>query len=160
MTMLKEFGCSYVLCGHSERRQHHEESDESVLKQVVAAADAGLIPVLCIGETADQREMNETNEVLARQLKGLRESPEMLIAYEPVWAIGSGKTPSPEEANAAHTFIRSLLKNKMIRILYGGSVTAKNAAGFFAQPEIDGALVGGASLKLDEFRGIVESAKN
>lgn len=159
MKYLKEFGCSYVLCGHSERRQHHHETDADIALQVQEAIKCGLIPILCIGENADQREMDETQEVLAEQLLRCASTEGMIIAYEPVWAIGTGKTPTPKEVRETHAFIRSVLKDKKTRILYGGSVTGDNAAGFFAEEEIDGALVGGASLKPEEFRKIVEAAR-
>ncbi len=179
MKILKEFGCSYVLCGHSEHRRYHHETDEEVSQQLSAAIEAGLIPILCIGETADERMRGETHEKLKTQLGIVlkahssklpfgpqwltsnqnEKTQSFLIAYEPVWAIGTGKTPTPEEVNEIHAFIRSLLKEKSTRIIYGGSVTGDNAAGFFAQKNIDGALVGGASLKPEEFKKIVEAAK-
>ncbi len=159
MQELKKIGCSYVLCGHSERRQHHHETDADIALQVQAALQNGLTPLLCIGENADQREMDETQEVLAEQLLRCASTKGMIIAYEPVWAIGTGKTPTPKEVRETHAFIRSVLKDKKTRILYGGSVTGENAAGFLAEKEIDGALVGGASLKPEEFRKIVEAAK-
>lgn len=159
MKELRNIGCTHVLCGHSERRRHHEENDAFVAKQIESALENGLTPVLCIGENADQREMGETEEVLAEQLLQCAKTEGMIVAYEPVWAIGTGKTPTPKEVNDTHAFIRSLLKDKNTRILYGGSVTGENAAGFFAEEEIDGALVGGASLKPEEFRKIVEAAR-
>ncbi len=159
MQQLKKIGCSYVLCGHSERREHHHETDTHIALQVQVALASGLTPVLCIGENADQREMDETEEVLAEQLLHCASVQGMIIAYEPVWAIGTGETPTPKEVSKAHTFIRSLLKDKKTRIIYGGSVTGDNAAGFFAEEEVDGALVGGASLKPEEFRKIVEAAR-
>lgn len=163
ISLLKEFGCSYVLCGHSERRQHHGETDDMVAAQVSAALECDLIPVLCIGETAEQHERKETEETLKRQLSGIAAmkgltSENLMVAYEPVWAIGTGKTPSPTEANAVHAFIKSLLP-KGVRVIYGGSVNGKNAASFFSQPNIDGALVGGASLKPEEFAAIVKAAE-
>ncbi len=159
MKELRKVGCTHVLCGHSERRRHHEESDAFVAKQVESALQCGLTPVLCIGENADQREMDETKEVLAEQLLRCVAMKDMIVAYEPVWAIGTGRTPTQKEVDETHKFIRSLLKDKSTRIIYGGSVTGENAAGFFAEEEIDGALVGGASLKLEEFRKIVTAAK-
>lgn len=153
----QRIGCTHVLCGHSERREHHGETDEFIAEQMHAAQKNGLIPVLCIGENADQREMDETKEVLAEQLLRVREVSGMIIAYEPVWAIGSGKCATPDDVNEMHAFIRSLLKDKSTKILYGGSVTGKNAAEYFAQEYVDGALVGGASLKPDEFKKIVET---
>ncbi len=159
MEQLKTIGCTHVLCGHSERRQHHGETSEQVCLQVSSAANAGLIPILCIGETADQREMDETEEVLTEQLLPLKTAEGMLIAYEPMWAIGTGKTPTPAEAEKTHAFIRSILRDKKIPILYGGSLTAANAEEFFAQKNIDGGLIGGSSLKPNEFKGIVEAAK-
>lgn len=159
MQEIRAVGCTHVLCGHSERRQHHEESDEMISKQVISALQCGLIPLLCIGENADQREMGETKEVLAQQLLAVSNVEGMIVAYEPVWAIGTGKTPTAPEANETHAFIRSLLKDKNTRILYGGSMNSANAAEFLAQPEIDGGLIGGASLKPEEFRKIVDVAR-
>lgn len=164
MEQLKGAGCVQVLCGHSERRFHHEESDACVGKQVVSALKTGLTAILCIGENADERELGTTNAVVERQLGAVLRSAGTLItaknfivAYEPVWAIGTGNTPTPADVEATHAFIRSLLPSKEIRIIYGGSVTAKNAASFFALPNVDGALVGGASLKPKEFAGIVKA---
>lgn len=159
MAMLAAMGCKYVLCGHSERREHHHESNESVAKQVASALHHGMTPVLCVGETADQREMDETEEVIQRQITAVELHPGIVIAYEPVWAIGSGKTPTPADAQQVHAFIRSLLpKPKDMRILYGGSMNAKNAAELLAQPDIDGGLIGGASLKPAEFGSIIAAA--
>lgn len=159
MEMIAKLGCTYVLCGHSERREHHHESNETVAKQVASALAHGLTPVLCIGETADQREMDETEEVLREQLSSVALDPKVIIAYEPVWAIGSGKTASPEDAQAVHTFIRSMLtKPDEMRIIYGGSMNAKNAKDLLAQPDIDGGLIGGASLKPTEFKAIIDTA--
>lgn len=169
--MIKEF-CNYVILGHSERRTYFGETDESVNKKVLAAQKHGLIPIVCIGETLAQYEAGQTAEVVRRQtlagLKGLDPAfaPKIVVAYEPVWAIGTGKASSKENAQAVHgDVVRAALKDlfgeetaQAIRILYGGSVTAANAAEFFSQPDIDGALVGGASLKLDEFITITRSA--
>ena len=169
--MVKEF-CNYVILGHSERRTYFGETDESVNKKVLAAQKHGLIPIVCIGETLAQYEAGQTAEVVRRQtlagLKGLDPAfaPKIVVAYEPVWAIGTGKASSKENAQAVHgDVVRAALKDlfgeetaQAIRILYGGSVTAANAAEFFSQPDIDGALVGGASLKLDEFITITRSA--
>ncbi len=159
MHELQAKGCTHVLCGHSERRLHHHETDEQIAKQVFAALSLGLTPVLCIGENAEQRNMQETNDVLAGQLVNVAHASGLIIAYEPVWAIGTGKTPSPSEVAETHAFIRSLLTDKHARIIYGGSVTANNAASFFAEEEIDGALVGGASLEPKVFQKIVEAGK-
>lgn len=170
MKMLKEFGCSYVLCGHSERRKFHHETDGDVGKQFMSALDVGLISVLCIGETAEERAMSKTKEVLQRQLSFLLAhssqliAHSFLIAYEPVWAISGGdpnkSAATTAEAQAAHQFIRSILPKELqsVRILYGGSMKASNAAELLAQPDIDGGLIGGASLKPEEFAGIVEAA--
>lgn len=165
MKQIKDAGCVWVLAGHSERRFHHEESDECIGKQVASALHAGLKTILCIGENADEHELGSTSEVLARQLKvvlgpaGKKITPEnFIVAYEPVWAIGTGNTPKPADVDAIHASIRALLPDPGIRILYGGSVTGKNAESFFAQKNVDGALVGGASLKPDEFAAIVKAA--
>ena len=159
MTMIKTIGCTAVLCGHSERRTHHNETDQMVAEQVTAALQKGLMPILCIGENADQRELDQTKEVIERQLKAVTLDPRIVIAYEPVWAIGTGKTPTPQDAQDIHPFIRSLLpKPNEMRIVYGGSMNAKNAKELLVQADIDGGLIGGASLKPAEFKMIVEAA--
>jgi triosephosphate isomerase (TIM) len=164
LQMAKDAGARYVLCGHSERRRHHEENDAFVAAQVKAAVALGLVAVLCIGESADEQELKTTEDVLKRQLSAVLtacnglSAKNFIVAYEPVWAIGSGRTAAPKDAQAVHAFIRGLLPDKAIRIIYGGSVTGKNATDFFKEPDIDGALVGGCSLKPDEFRAIVEAA--
>jgi len=172
--MVKEF-CSYVIIGHSERRTYFGETDETVNRKVSAAMKFDLIPIVCVGETLDQYESGLTSEVVRRQIKvGLAgidpidpaNVRRIIVAYEPVWAIGTGKASSGENANYVHAqVIRPALSDlfevdnaQAIRILYGGSVTASNASEFFAQPEIDGALVGGASLKPDEFVAITKAA--
>ena len=162
--LLKDVGCRYVIVGHSERRQLFGESDEFINRKVHALAQAGLGIIFCIGETLEERESEQMFDVLRRQvrigLKGL--APEMLkgvvVAYEPVWAIGTGKTASDEQAQEAHAFVRALLREQFdrtaadaTRILYGGSVKPGNVDGLMAQPDVDGALVGGASLKVEEF---------
>jgi triosephosphate isomerase (TIM) len=168
--MIKEF-CNYVIIGHSERRTYFGETDETVNKKVVAALKAGLIPIVCVGETLAQYESGQTADVVQRQIRdglaGLASSDaaKLVVAYEPVWAIGTGKASSGENANTVHQkVIRPALSelfgaegSEVIRILYGGSVTAANAAEFFAFPDIDGALVGGASLKPDEFVAITKA---
>ena len=170
--MVKEL-CNYVILGHSERRAYFNETDETVNKKLRAAQKFDLTPILCVGETLDQYESGRTSEVVARQLRlGLADSDPALaarivIAYEPVWAIGTGRASTRENAEAvARDIIRATLKDlfgddaaQAIRVLYGGSVTAANAAEFFASPEIDGALVGGASLKADEFLAITKAAR-
>lgn len=159
MQLLAQHGCRYVLCGHSERRIHHGENDEQIALQVAAAVKAGLMPVLCVGETADEREMGKAEEVVKRQLSAFGETG-CIIAYEPVWAIGTGKTASAEDAQAMHAFIRLQLPAGMsggTRILYGGSVKPANAAELITQPDIDGFLVGGASLDPSQFKSIIDS---
>jgi triosephosphate isomerase len=165
IAMMKDAGALHILCGHSERRQHHEEGDSFVALQVKCAIENGLIAVLCIGENADEQELKTTDDVLRRQLsavlgtcKGMITAKNFVVAYEPVWAIGSGKTPAPTEVQKVHALIRTLLPETGIRIIYGGSVNGKNAKNFFSEPDIDGALVGGASLKPEEFRAIVSAA--
>ncbi len=164
--MLAEL-CEYVIIGHSERRQYFNETNEIVCKKVQAALKAGLKPILCIGERLEEREGGRTEEVVTEQIKsslaGIDYSSGLVIAYEPVWAIGTGKAASGKQANETIGFIRSCLAERYdkeiaqgMRILYGGSVTADNIAEFVGQPEIDGALVGGASLKPDQFLGIVK----
>ena len=161
---LADAGCSWALCGHSERRHDHGEGDESVASKVAAAARHGLTPVLCLGETAEQRRAGETEEVLGRQLEaGLARAPaDLVVAYEPVWAIGTGDTATPEIAQEAHAYLRSRLAELRspvaadgIRILYGGSVKPGNAAELFTQEDIDGFLVGGASLDAEKFLAIM-----
>ena len=167
--MIKEF-CQYVIIGHSERRTYFGETDESVNKKLHAAMKAGLIPIVCVGETLEQYEAGSTSEVVRRQisvgLAGIDSPTKIVVAYEPVWAIGTGKASSGENANFVHQqVIRPALSElfgaqnaEAIRILYGGSVTAANAAEFFTYADIDGALVGGASLKPDEFVAITKAA--
>jgi triosephosphate isomerase (TIM) len=158
--MLKAVGCTYVIIGHSERRQYFGETDETVNKRLKAALKHKLVPIVCVGETLAQREANETFKVIETQikegLKGLATGDWSLvtIAYEPVWAIGTGKTATPEQAQEVHKFIRGLLPKEVaekIRILYGGSVKPANVKELMAKPDIDGGLVGGASLKPDSF---------
>jgi len=151
---LKNAGCSHVLCGHSERRQHHHETDEHIAAQVNAAIALGMVPVLCIGETLEEREAGKEEEVVARQLSLAKDVP--AIAYEPVWAIGTGKTATTEQVAEMHAFIRSLV-GPDTKILYGGSVKPDNAKEILSQPNVDGALVGGASLVADSFASIVGS---
>ncbi len=164
-------GCEHALAGHSERRHVIGESDELINAKVKAMLAGGLTCVLCVGELLEEREAGKTNEVNERQLRtgladvGLRQMENVVIAYEPVWAIGTGKTASPEDAQAAHEFIRGLLVElynddvaNRTRIIYGGSVKPSNAATLFAQPDIDGGLIGGASLKVDDFAAIVKAA--
>jgi triosephosphate isomerase len=158
IAMLAAMGCKYVLCGHSERREHHHESNDAVAKQVASALRHGITPVLCVGETADQREMDETEEVIAEQLNAVKLDPKVIVAYEPVWAIGSGKTATPGDAQKVHKFIRGMLPSPDMRIVYGGSMNAKNAKELLEQPDIDGGLIGGASLKPTEFGSIVAAA--
>jgi triosephosphate isomerase len=169
--MLKDVGCIYVLCGHSERRHVLGESDELVGRKVTAALSGGLLPILCVGELLEERDAGQTEEVVARQLKtGLADlSAEKMsavtIAYEPVWAIGTGRTATPEQAQEVHAFIRRFLTEmydatlaREIRIEYGGSVKPGNAKDLIGQEDVDGALVGGASLKADDFVQIIKAA--
>jgi triosephosphate isomerase (TIM) len=166
--LLVDAGCSHVIIGHSERRQFFGETDETVNKKIMAALKAGLTVLFCIGETLGEREAGKTFDVLKKQVTGglagisKEQLKKAIIAYEPVWAIGTGKTATDEQAQEAHAFIRSLvmeLYNKTtgdkVRILYGGSVKPENIKGLMAQPDIDGALVGGASLKAETFSAIV-----
>ena len=157
--MLADFGCAWVLAGHSERRAMHGETDQLVADKAVAALNAGLTPVVCIGETLDEQEAGQTKDVISRQLApvldlGASLVARMVLAYEPVWAIGTGRTATPDQAQEVHAFIRARLTElgvPQVRVLYGGSVKASNAASLFAMPDIDGALVGGASLVAEEF---------
>jgi triosephosphate isomerase len=168
--MLRDVGCRYVLVGHSERRQVYGEDDSLVARKFVAAQASGLVPVLCVGETLEEREGGRTAEVVLRQLdavlavSGAGAFGEAVIAYEPVWAIGTGRNATPEQAQEVHAMIRgrvAALDAKIgtsVRILYGGSVKASNARELFAMADIDGGLVGGASLKADEFAQICAAA--
>lgn len=168
--MLKSVGCEYVILGHSERRTIFGETDQIINKKLKKAFSTDLLPIFCIGESLEERENNETNSVVERQIKyGLDGIPEddfnnLIIAYEPVWAIGTGKTASPEQAQEVHNFIRNLISEiysvnsaEKCTILYGGSVKPDNSAELLSQNDIDGALVGGACLKPDSFLGIVYS---
>jgi triosephosphate isomerase len=153
--MLVDLGVYGTIVGHSERRQYFGETDETVGRRAVAALDAGLWVIACIGETEDERERGETKDVLRRQLVALEAHDDLVIAYEPVWAIGTGKTATPELAQEAHAFIKAILD---VPVLYGGSVKPENAGDLFAQPDVDGALVGGASLQVDSFVAICQAA--
>jgi triosephosphate isomerase len=166
--MLHEFGCRYVIVGHSERRQYHAESDQLVADKAKAALARGVTPIVCVGETLAQREAGETDEVVKRQLSAVIHTlahcaGEMVVAYEPVWAIGTGRTATPEQAGAVHALLRAQLRAatahaERVKILYGGSVKPDNARSLFGQDHIDGALVGGASLKAADFVAICRAA--
>jgi triosephosphate isomerase len=166
--MLVDVGCTYVIVGHSERRQHFGDTDEMVNRKVRSALAAGLKPIVCVGETLAEREADRTLQVVETQVRqGLAgfpasETERLVVAYEPVWAIGTGKTATPDQAQEVHRLIRNLLAEilgtEAIRILYGGSVTPDNAATLMAEPDLDGALVGGASLKAASFLGIIAAA--
>ena len=169
-SMLSDVGCGYVLVGHSERRSMHGESDDLVARKAIASSDAGLVPIICVGESLQERESGQTRSVVERQLiaiisvAGLGVLRKSIIAYEPVWAIGTGRTATPEQAQDVHAFIRGLVASRdmecaaSIGILYGGSVKASNAADLFAMPDVDGGLVGGASLVAREFLEIHRAA--
>lgn len=168
--MLKDFGAKYIIIGHSERRTYHKESDEFIAKKFAALKEAGLVPVLCIGESEAENEAGKTEDVCARQIDavinalGVEAFNGAVIAYEPIWAIGTGKSATPAQAQAVHAFIRGHIAAKsqavadQVIIQYGGSVNDANAAELFTQPDIDGALVGGASLKAPAFAVIVKAA--
>jgi triosephosphate isomerase len=153
--MLRELGVYGTIVGHSERRQYFGETDETVARRVHAALEAGLFVIACVGETEREREDGETEDVLRRQLGALAADDNLVLAYEPVWAIGTGKTATPEIAQQAHAFIKSQLDAP---VLYGGSVKPDSAAELLAQPDVDGALVGGASLELESFTAICRAA--
>jgi triosephosphate isomerase len=161
--MLAEFGCRYVIVGHSERRQLYGETDAQVAAKFAAVRSAGMTPILCVGETLAQREAGETEAVVGRQLSAVR-FEEAVLAYEPVWAIGTGRTATPAQAQEAHALIRGRIAENdatiaaSLRVLYGGSVKAANAAELFSMPDVDGGLIGGASLKADEFASICAAA--
>jgi triosephosphate isomerase len=153
--MLKEIGVTGAIVGHSERRQYFGETDETVARRTEAALEAGLGVIACIGELEAEREAGRTEDVLRRQLSVLERHERLVVAYEPVWAIGTGKTATAEQAQEAHAFIRSLLD---VPVLYGGSVKPENAFELLSQPDVDGALVGGASLEVDSFEAICQAA--
>jgi triosephosphate isomerase len=169
--MLKDVGCSYAVVGHSERRAHYGEHDQLVARKFMAVLREGLTPILCVGESLDERDQGRTEEVVLRQLEavlavagadGFRSA---VLAYEPVWAIGTGKNATPDQAQEVHALLRARMARKdatmsaCLRILYGGSVKAANAAELFAMPDVDGGLIGGASLNGSEFRRICEAGR-
>jgi len=166
--MLKDFAVRYAIVGHSERRQYHGETDEQVAHKAQRALSAGITPIVCVGETLAEREAGKTEEVVKRQLAAVIHTnghciSEIVVAYEPVWAIGTGKTASPEQAQAVHAVLRAQLKaatehSERVHILYGGSMNAANAAELLAQPDIDGGLIGGAALKSADFLTIIAAA--
>lgn len=167
--MLAEFGCRYVIVGHSERRAYHAESDQLVADKAKAAIAQRLTPIVCVGETLAEREANQTDEVVKRQLSAVIHTlahcvPQIVVAYEPVWAIGTGLTASPEQAQAVHALLRAQLqaatpKAAEMKILYGGGVKPDNAVTLFSQTDIDGGLIGGASLKAADFIAICRAAQ-
>jgi triosephosphate isomerase (TIM) len=169
--MLKEFSVRYVILGHSERRQYQKESDDLIAKKAAAAHAASVKPIVCVGETLEEREANKTEQVVGTQLKGslaglsADQVSETVLAYEPVWAIGTGKTASPQQAQDVHAFIRKTIGQmfsasvaKRVRIQYGGSVKPSNARELMGQPDVDGALVGGASLEIRSFSDIIKNS--
>ncbi len=166
--MLKDFECRYVIVGHSERRQYHFETDAMVAEKAQQALAAGITPIVCVGETLAEREAGQTESIVKRQLAAVIHTnghciSEIVVAYEPVWAIGTGKTATPEEAQAVHAVLRAQLKAATdhadrVKILYGGSMNAANAASLLGQPDIDGGLIGGASLKAADFLTIIAAA--
>jgi triosephosphate isomerase len=166
--MLKDFAVRYAIVGHSERRQYHGETDEQVAHKAQRALSAGITPIVCVGETLAEREAGKTEEVVKRQLAAVIHTnghciSEIVVAYEPVWAIGTGKTASPEQAQAVHAVLRAQLKaatehSERVHILYGGSMNAANATELLAQPDIDGGLIGGAALKSADFLTIIAAA--
>lgn len=168
-TMLKDFACRYAIVGHSERRQYHGETDQLVADKAKAALAHGITPIVCVGETLAEREEGQTEAVVKRQLAAVIHTvahctSEIVVAYEPVWAIGTGKTASPEQAQQVHAVLRAQIAAatqhpERVHILYGGSMNAANAASLLAQPDIDGGLIGGASLKAADFLQILASAQ-
>jgi triosephosphate isomerase len=170
--MLVDIGCKYVILGHSERRQLFHETNQDVNKKVIAALAAGLTPIVCVGESLAERQAGKTSQVVREQVEGSlagltgEQLLKLVIAYEPIWAIGTGVVATPEQAEEVHADLRSLLTSRYtgsvadkVRIQYGGSVNAENAKTLLSQPNIDGALVGGASLKADGFMAIINGAK-
>jgi triosephosphate isomerase len=170
--MIRDLGCGYVLTGHSERRSLYAETSQLVAEKTLKALELGLVPVLCIGETLEERQSGRMNAVLEEQINavvdlcGADTFAQIVIAYEPVWAIGTGETATPQQAQDAHAFVRSLIAKhnvdiaERVTILYGGSMNDKNAAELLAMPDVDGGLVGGASLKADSFATICRAASN
>ncbi len=169
--MLKDFGCRYTIVGHSERRQYHGETDEVVAAKAQRALAAGITPIVCVGETLAERDAGQTEAVVKRQLAAVIHtvghcSSEIVVAYEPVWAIGTGRTATPEQAQAVHHVLRAQVAaatanaDKRVHILYGGSMNAANAASLLAMPDIDGGLIGGASLKVPDFLQIIRAARS
>lgn len=170
-SMLADLGCRWVVLGHSERRQYHGESDTLIAAKIGAAIAAGLQPIVCVGETQQEREAGHAEEVVANQIRGALEgqvdASTVVVAYEPVWAIGTGLTATPDQAQDMHAFIRDTLAGVVgvgieassVRLLYGGSVKPENAEALFSQQDIDGALVGGAALEVESFAAIVEAAR-
>ena len=159
-TMLADFGCRYVIVGHSERRQLYRETDEAVAAKFSAVQANGMTPILCVGETLEERDAGRTEEVVARQLDAVLSKnafSKAVLAYEPVWAIGTGRNATPEQAQAVHEFLRKRVFEET-RILYGGSVKPANAAAIFTMPDVDGGLIGGASLVADDFLAICRAA--
>ena len=169
--MIKDVGCNYCLCGHSERRHVIGESDDLINRKVIAAINGGLLPILCVGELLEQRDADKTEQVVARQIQkgcaglGVEKARAVTVAYEPVWAIGTGRNATPQQAQEVHAMIRELLGELYdkdfaddIRIQYGGSVKADNAAELMQNQDVDGLLVGGASLKADEFLAIIKAS--
>ncbi|MEJ2803865.1 triose-phosphate isomerase [Comamonadaceae bacterium PP-2] len=165
--MLQDFGVQYVIVGHSERRQYHGETDAVVAAKARAALDAGIVPIVCVGETLEQREAGETASVVGGQLAAVlavlgADAARAVVAYEPVWAIGTGRTASPEQAQEVHASLRAQLVDagaQDVPLLYGGSMNAANAASLLAQPDVNGGLIGGASLKAADFLKIIASAQ-
>ena len=168
VAMLRDFGCRYTIVGHSERRQYHGETDATVAAKAQRALAGGVTPIVCVGETLAEREAGETGHVVRRQLAAVIHTvahctSEIVVAYEPVWAIGTGRTATPEQAQQVHAVLRAQLAAatahpERVRILYGGSMNAANAASLLAQPDIDGGLIGGASLKAPDFLQIIAAA--
>jgi triosephosphate isomerase (TIM) len=168
--MLTSIGCDYVILGHSERRKYFGETDEMVGRKLRSALRHGLMPIVCVGETLEERDRGEERQVVERQIRAafsdvsIDDPDAVVVAYEPVWAIGTGRTATPEQAQAMHSAIRALLTDLLaepgpdVRILYGGSVKPDNAAELFTQPDIDGGLIGGASLKAEDFAAIISAA--
>lgn len=161
LSMTKERGCLYALCGHSERRAGHNESNEDVAAQVIAALELGMHPIVCVGETEEQRNAGNAEDIVKAQLEPIPTESDITIAYEPVWAIGTGNTATPEQAQHMHAYIRGILpedRRDMTRILYGGSMKPNNCEELLSQNDIDGGLIGGAALKPEDFMQIVDTA--
>lgn len=158
MEMMQHAGATWILCGHSERRANHHETDDDVAEQVIMALELGLKPIVCVGETVDERKAKHVEKVIEKQLRKIPMDERVIIAYEPLWAIGTGKTPEPVDIQSVALMVKQSMERSAQKFLYGGSLKAENCREILSEPDVDGALIGGASLKLDEFSRMVDLA--